>query len=323
MPCAPAASSALTGRPHAWPWLTFYVAPWLPSLLPSLIVAPNVTVRIPDTLAPTHSTGIPDEKVRYVRLLSDLTTDDSRCHDFEIEQDIGGADTGSVLWSGSVVLATLLRRRAASWGLGSGSSVLELGAGLGLVSVTASCLGASVVATDGDAAVLPMMRRNLLRNLGGSDGEVAVRQLWWGDARAARALGTFDFIVGSDLVYGTDIFHSGGGDDNGGAGDRAGSFAPLLCTMWLLSHAETTLVLAYRERRAAIEARFFELAWEHFETTRPPESLALGGVPEAGGVSLFTFRRRPRQAPGAEGGHGDGDEARRPPPYCTVSEDGG
>ena len=80
--------------------------------------------------------------------------------------------------------------------------MLELGTGLGLVSITASCLGAPVVATDGDEAILPLLRRNLLRNLDGSSGKVDVRQLWWGDVAAATALGTFDFIVGADLVYG-------------------------------------------------------------------------------------------------------------------------
>eukprot|EP00908_Phaeocystis_cordata_P002434 Transcript_12642.p1 GENE.Transcript_12642~~Transcript_12642.p1 ORF type:complete len:336 (-),score=95.20 Transcript_12642:1179-2102(-) len=286
------------GRPHLhatpWlpvmlvaPWLTSYVAPWLPSLLPTAIVPWAVTVRLPGTLTPTHSTGIPDDRVRRVRLLADQATDASlRCHEFYIEQDIGGADTGSVLWSGSVVLAALLRRRAAAWGLRAGSSVLELGAGLGLVSITASCLGASVVATDGDEAILPMMSRNVLRNLGGSDGEVDVRRLWWGDVPAAQTLGTFDFVVGSDLVYGSDSFHVG--DDA-----RLASFAQLLCTMWLLSDANTTLVLAYRERRA-VESQFFDGLWEGFEPERPPESLALAGVPEANGVRLYTFRRRQR-----------------------------
>ena len=62
---------------------------------------------------------------------------------------------------------------------------------------------------------------------------------------------------------------------------------------WLLSDANTTLVLAYRERRA-VESQFFDGLWEGFEPERPPESLALAGVPEANGVRLYTFRRRQR-----------------------------
>ena len=82
--------------------------------------------------------------------------------------------------------------------------------------------------------------------------------------------------------------------------------------MWLLSHDNTTLVLAYKERKA-IEARFFERLWEHFDGARLPETLELSGVPESSAVQLFTFRRRRAS--------GNGGTARVPHsvPYCATA----
>jgi predicted nicotinamide N-methyase len=267
-PAAPFSWSA------AWQHYQYYFSlPWLPACSHEM---------------PAHATGIPDDVLRRVELRG---RDSSRvdCQSFEIEQVIGGVDTGSVLWSGSVILAEYIRTS----GIAAGDSVLELGAGLGLVSIVASCLGASVVATDGDEAILPVLQRNALRNLDSSHVPLNVRQLWWGDAPAARALGSFDMIVGSDLVYGSDSVV--------GPVAREASFAALLCTMWLLSDDGTTLVLAYRERKS-IERLFFSKLWEHFEPAgEPAEVVQLAG---SSGVEIFTFRRKRR----------NGDE--QAPPYC-------
>ena len=51
-----------------------------------------------------------------------------------------------------------------------GLRVVEVGAGLGLVSAVLALLPpahrpAEIVATDGDAALLPLTRKNILRNL--------------------------------------------------------------------------------------------------------------------------------------------------------------
>ena len=242
--------------------------------------------------APMHLTGIPDERVRRVRLPE--SGGDSRCTRFDVEQDIGGPDTGSVLWSGSLVLSAALRAHAASLGL-AGASVIELGTGLGLVASVARCLGAStVLATDGDASILPFCERNLARNQGDADGAAAVARLWWGDAPSARRLGQFDLIVGADVVYASDSVL--------GHGARELSFAGLLCTYWLLAHENTTVVMTYKNRNP-LEARFFELSRLHFEVGRLPQ-IAIPGVPESREVELHWLRRRPRSA----------DE---PAPYCV------
>ena len=248
---------------------------------------------------PAHATGIPDDILRRVELRNGRDPAfSSCCQSFEIEQVIGGTDTGSVLWSGSVLLAEHIRRR----GIAAGSSVLELGAGLGLVSIVASCLGASVVSTDGDAAILPVLQRNIVRNLDASHPAITVQQLWWGDVSAARALGAFDMIIGSDLVYGSDSVV--------GAAAREASFAQLLCTMWLLSDDGTTLVLAYRERKS-VERLFFVKLWEHFEPTNEPDA-EVTQLAGSSGVEIFSFRRKRL--------HDDGNvEARPPPPYCVAA----
>ena len=46
-----------------------------------------------------------------------------------------------------------------------GKNVLEIGAGTGLVSAVMSMLGAKeVIATDGDALLLPLLKKNIQKN---------------------------------------------------------------------------------------------------------------------------------------------------------------
>jgi len=108
---------------------------------------------------------------------------------------------GSVVWDGSFVMSHFLQRRGCAVNV-TNLRVLEVGAGTGLVSMTAMRLGAAtVVATDGDDLVLSLLQENLERAAGATTSVPIVR----GSPEAADP-------------------HSGaaGGDDrdDGGASDR-------------------------------------------------------------------------------------------------------
>eukprot|EP01052_Picozoa_sp_SAG31_P000038 SAG31_NODE_2_length_46263_cov_45.908043_8_plen_187_part_00 len=95
--------------------------------------------------------------------------------------------------------------------------MIELGAGLGVVALAVAALGAAkVIATDGDAIVLPSLESNLHENsssLGIPSSVLAAHFLSWGDADGAVALlheadgGGFppDVIVAADVVFGSDV----------------------------------------------------------------------------------------------------------------------
>mmetsp|Transcript_13765 Transcript_13765/g.39333 ORF Transcript_13765/g.39333 Transcript_13765/m.39333 type:complete len:370 (+) Transcript_13765:42-1151(+) len=91
--------------------------------------------------------------------------------------------------------------------------VLELGGGCGLVTAVLASLGAHVVCSDGDPEALRTAKRNCSEaksryGIGARNqwGATDFHELRWGDPAAARRLvkefGPFDFIVGSDLLYG-------------------------------------------------------------------------------------------------------------------------
>lgn len=76
-----------------------------------------------------------------------------------------------------------------------GKTVLEVGCGLALPSLVAAKLGARVVATDFHPDVPKFLKLNSELN----GVEIEYRELDW---RAENSeLGTFDFVVGSDILY--------------------------------------------------------------------------------------------------------------------------
>ena len=150
-----------------------------------------------------------------------------------------GGWTGGNIWESSEVLSRLLCLRPRSWW--DDKRVLELGAGCGLVGLTALALGApEVTLTD---QVLYMARQNLIANFGAdalvdhdwqrpspdaateallqakrdraaaaadnesppplhATGRAVLRNLYWGDSTdIADASPPFDLILGSDLMY--------------------------------------------------------------------------------------------------------------------------
>jgi predicted nicotinamide N-methyase len=95
------------------------------------------------------------------------------------------------VWPSSLILARRMANDA-----GSGRSVLELGCGLGIVSITAMRSGFDVLASDYYDDALRFTRANALRNLG---REPAVRMIDWRTLPAD--LGTYDLIIAADVLY--------------------------------------------------------------------------------------------------------------------------
>lgn len=88
-------------------------------------------------------------------------------------------------------------------------NVLELGGGCGLVAIALASLGAHVVCTDGDPAALQTARQNAAEaklRYAQEWGAAQFLELSFSDATTARRIvqeqGPFEYIVGSDLLYG-------------------------------------------------------------------------------------------------------------------------
>jgi len=117
-----------------------------------------------------------------------------------------GSRTGGAVWDASLVLAHYLDAHHERW---IGSSLLELGAGLGFASIVASRCGFDhVLATDGDPAVIPMAQQNVNDNDCERCSDIEVAHLEWGDELALAALLPPanqallpDLIIASDIIY--------------------------------------------------------------------------------------------------------------------------
>ncbi|XP_057327356.1 protein N-lysine methyltransferase METTL21D-like [Microplitis mediator] len=124
------------------------------------------------------------------------------------QQEIG--DVNCVVWDAAIVLAKYLdyitfsnlnnKNTTTSQWL-AGKKILELGAGIGCVGMTAACLGAHVVMTDLESAI-PMLKYNISMNENqwkNGIGSVEARVIQWGTKIQ------FDFspdiILLADCVY--------------------------------------------------------------------------------------------------------------------------
>jgi len=98
------------------------------------------------------------------------------------------------VWPSARALAGVLRGFD-----GAGLSLLELGCGVGLVSVTGLRAGFCVTATDYYPDALDVTRLNALRLAGDGDARLTTRHVDW---RALPPdLGRFDFVCASDVLY--------------------------------------------------------------------------------------------------------------------------
>ncbi|XP_074101790.1 protein N-lysine methyltransferase METTL21D-like [Cotesia typhae] len=117
------------------------------------------------------------------------------------QQEIG--DVNCVVWDAAIVLAKYLDHLSSlndQWL--AGKKILELGAGIGCVGMTAACLGSDVIMTDLESAI-PILNYNISKNetLWNKDGKGSAKAQvmeWRNDIK-------FDFspdiILVADCVY--------------------------------------------------------------------------------------------------------------------------
>lgn len=135
------------------------------------------------------------------------------------------SSTGLTLWRGSELLCQYLLQHAQELfhvNHAGSTTVLELGAGLGVCGILAHRLGAArVVLTDGDSETLQWLRANVQRNnlspsdqtssSSSSSTTITCVQLQWGLhlERFQQRIGipTFDLIMASDIIYVEEILH--------------------------------------------------------------------------------------------------------------------
>jgi predicted nicotinamide N-methyase len=158
------------------------------------------------------------------------------------------------LWPSSLALARTMAGRALR-----GARMLELGCGLGLVSIAAALAGGRVVASDWSAEAIAMTAENAERN--GARIETLVCS--WTEPEPLLARAPWDVVLASDVLY------------------EARNVAPLLALLPRLTAAAGEVWLADPGRAAA--AGFLEAA---------PERWCVDAIPHDGPAHVTVHRLR-------------------------------
>ncbi|KAL1714831.1 putative methyltransferase-domain-containing protein [Schizophyllum commune] len=182
---------------------------------------------------------------------------------------------GGMHWPAGQTLGNYLAWRGSS--ALAGRTIVELGAGTGLVGFVAGALGGDVLITD-QAPLLSLMRENTALN--GLEDRVKVAELNWG-VLAVCAMGEplpeelrkkVDMVLAADCVYFEPAF-------------------PLLVqTLVDLVHDETEVLFCYKKRRKA-DKRFFNLLKKHFTWSEVTDDPARP-IYNKDAISLFRLHRR-------------------------------
>lgn len=148
-------------------------------------------------------------------------------HNINIAQDWKKLGVAAVVWDAAVVMCMYMELGRVEL---KGKSVIELGAGTGLVGIVAALIGAKVTITDRQPA-LNSLSANIKSNLPPALLESAtVSELTWGEHLDRYPAGGFDMILGADIVYLED------------------TFIPLLNTLEYLCSDSTTVLLSCKIR---------------------------------------------------------------------------
>ncbi len=152
------------------------------------------------------------------------------------------------VWEASLILASHIIDE----GLDPGKTVLELGAGMGVVGLFLAAYGHPVTLTDFNADALALMKKNAERN---GLTSVSIRKLDWNHPDLP---GKYDIVCGAELVY------------------RQPDIQPLLKTVRNAVQPEGTVYLAHNIRQISMIG-FLAEAGNYFEIDHAGKSITMGG----------------------------------------------
>ncbi|XP_065652517.1 protein N-lysine methyltransferase METTL21D-like isoform X2 [Hydra vulgaris] len=165
-------------------------------------------------------------------------------------------DVGCVVWDAAIVLAKYIDgpnfKEKHSF---ASSSFLELGAGTGLVGLTAAALGGIVTLSDLET-LIPLMQKNIESNKNVLKGKCSSMVLKWGSNLSF--ISPPDIILVSDCIYYEDSLL-------------------LVNSMSQLCSEKTTIYLSYEDRntdhKLQLVKEFFLLVNQHFFVEEIPNIL--------------------------------------------------
>ncbi|XP_078588870.1 protein N-lysine methyltransferase METTL21A-like [Branchiostoma floridae x Branchiostoma japonicum] len=124
-------------------------------------------------------------------------------------------------------------------------TILELGAGTGIVGIVASLMGADVTLTD-LKEVLWNLEENVRRNTEGCRHTPKVLELTWGRGLDRFSDKSYDFIIGTDIIYFEELHRD------------------LIFTIKQLCRPHTRVLLCHYPRWPSRDKRFLELLQKDF-----------------------------------------------------------
>lgn len=163
------------------------------------------------------------------------------------------------IWESSIVLAAYLAEQT----MDKNRTVLELGAGMGVVGLFLAAAGHPVTLTDCNPDALALLKKNAERN---GLTSVTVRQLDWNHFESP---GSFDIVCGAELVY------------------RQADIQPAMTAVRKSIKPEGTVYLAHDIKRLSM-IDFLAEAGKHFEIAHTGKSMTMGGEKKQVVIHIMT-----------------------------------
>ena len=170
----------------------------------------------------------------------------------ELEEKGKDALTSFPYWVKVWEAALILVSHLIDQGLETDKTVLELGAGMGVVGLFLAAYGHPVTLTDFNADALALMRKNAKKN---GLTSVSIRKVDWNQPDLPDK---YDIVCGAELVY------------------RQADLKPLLETIRKAVRPDGTIYLAHNIRQISM-IEFLVEAGKYFEIEHAGKSIAMGG----------------------------------------------